>query len=289
MRYDSHQRFDGRTSELTSISTPSPLFVRLMACAICSTVLFGCGADFGSDGTMARPSAGSLALETTNPDTIPVDTDVTDTVLVETTAVDTFPVRTTVDATSDLPLALDVLAMIPVESEHRGGYSRKLFEHWTITGGCSTREQVLIRDSVTPAQVDIFGCRVVAGDWLSAYDGARWDNPSDVDIDHVVALKEAWDSGAWAWNDDRRRAFANDLIDARTLRAVTDDVNQAKGDKDPSNWMPPEQSFWCEYLGDWIAIKMRWSLSMDQSEAGRIRKLLTGQCVDLRIAPVVPA
>mgnify|MGYP000217839777 CR=1 FL=1 len=60
---------------------------------------------------------------------------------------------------------------------------------------------------------------------------------SDVDIDHVVALKEAWDSGAWAWSMSQRQAFANDLTDRRTLIAVTDRVNASKSDKDPSNWM----------------------------------------------------
>lgn len=183
------------------------------------------------------------------------------------------------------PLALDVVAFIPVAKEHSEGYDRRQFEHWITVGGCSTRESILIRDSTSPAQVDPFGCRVVAGDWVSPYDGAVWESPADVDIDHVVALKEAWDSGAWAWTAGRRRAFANDLSDRRTLRAVTDNVNQAKGDKDPSNWMPPLQSDWCSYLSDWVSIKARWQLSMDESESGRIRNLLTRQCVGLRIEP----
>lgn len=182
--------------------------------------------------------------------------------------------------------ALDVLAFIPVTREQGAGYDRALFDHWiTQPGGCSTREAVLIRDSLTPAQVDPFGCRVVEGDWLSSYDGVTWQFPADVDIDHVVALKEAWDSGAWAWNDEQRRRFANDLSDPRTLRAVTDSVNQSKADKDPSNWLPPVESEWCRYLGDWLAIKARWQLTMDESEAGRIRNVVTRQCPDLTIAP----
>lgn len=185
--------------------------------------------------------------------------------------------------------ALDVLAFIPVTREQGSGYDRELFDHWiTQPGGCSTREAVLIRDSLTPAQVDPFGCRVVEGDWSSSYDGATWQYPSDVDIDHVVALKEAWDSGAWAWTEAQRRSFANDLSDTRTLRAVTDSVNQSKSDKDPSNWLPPIESEWCRYLGDWLAIKARWQLSMDESEAGRIRNVLRQRCPDLTIAPWTP-
>jgi hypothetical protein len=190
--------------------------------------------------------------------------------------------------TDSRPLALDVLAGISVMRERGDGYDRDLFEHWITVGGCSTRENVLIRDSLTPAQVDPFGCRVVAGDWVSPYDGATWDNPADVDIDHVVALKEAWDSGAWSWSAAQRRAFANDVTDRRSLRAVTDEVNQSKGDKDPSNWMPSLVSARCPYLADWVAIKARWQLSMDESESGRIRNLLTRDCPGLRLEPWTP-
>jgi hypothetical protein len=144
---------------------------------------------------------------------------------------------------------------------------------------------VLIRDSLTPAQVDPVGCAVVAGDWLSVYDGVTWTDPAELEIDHVVALKEAWDSGAWGWTAERRSAFGNDLEDLRSLRAVTGSVNQAKSDKDPSNWIPPDQSFVCTYLSDWVSIKGRWGLSMDQSEFGRIRNLLTDRCPEQTIAP----
>ena len=99
---------------------------------------------------------------------------------------------------------------------------------------------MLIRDSLTPAQVDFVGCAVIAGDWLSVYDGVTWSDPAELEIDHVVALKEAWDSGAWGWTPERRSAFGNDLEDPRSLRAVTGSVNQAKSDKDPSNWIPPD-------------------------------------------------
>ncbi|MFZ9628612.1 MAG: HNH endonuclease family protein [Ilumatobacteraceae bacterium] len=198
-------------------------------------------------------------------------------------------VATTPADTDPRPLALDVLAAITIENEHPDGYARDLFEHWITRNGCTTRESVLIRESLTYPQVDAVGCTVVAGDWLSVYDGAAWTDPSDLDIDHVVALKEAWDSGAWAWSAERRRAFANDLTDIRSLRAVTDNVNQSKSDADPSNWMPPLRTFWCTYLGDWVAIKARWQLSMDQSEWGRIKNLLGDECPGWRIDPFEPA
>jgi hypothetical protein len=182
---------------------------------------------------------------------------------------------------------LSVLQTIRIENESPTGYVRALFEHWRdIDGdGCDAREQVLKRDSVTLPQVDPYKCKVIAGDWVSPYDGARWSDPTDIDIDHVVALKEAWDSGAWAWSAATRNAYANDTTDRRTLLAVTDNVNQQKSDRDPSNWVPPLKSYVCTYLGNWISIKARWNLSMDQSEWGRIKNLLNSSCAGLVIAP----
>ncbi len=184
--------------------------------------------------------------------------------------------------------ALALLQTIRVENEYQVGYNRALFDHWRdIDGdGCDSRDQVLKRDSISLPQVDPVNCNVVAGDWVSPYDGAKWSNPSDIDIDHVVALKEAWDSGAWAWSAAQRKAFANDTSDSRTLLAVTDSVNQSKSDKDPSNWLPPLQSYTCTYLGNWIAVKVRWGLSMDSSEYGRIKNLLQSACISLNIAPI---
>ena len=187
-------------------------------------------------------------------------------------------------------LALDVLAMIPVQLEHPAGYDRDRFHYGDTTDdhGCRTRALVLKRDSLTPAQVDAGACTVVAGDWYSRYDGVTWTDPAEVEIDHVVALKEAWDSGAWAWDDARLTAYGNDVDDARTLVAVTGSENTAKSDKDPSNWIPPNADAVCTYLADWTAIKARWGLSMDESEYGRIRNLLTDRCPGQTIAPWAP-
>jgi hypothetical protein len=183
--------------------------------------------------------------------------------------------------------AIGLLQNIRVQNERGGGYVRALFEHWRdIDGdGCDSREQVLKRDSVTLPQVDPYKCKVIAGDWVSPYDGARWSDPTDIDIDHVVALKEAWDSGAWAWSSATKKAYANDTSDKRTLLAVTDNVNQQKSDKDPSNWVPPLKSYLCTYLGNWISVKARWNLSMDKSEWGRIKNLLNSSCAGLVIEP----
>ena len=197
-------------------------------------------------------------------------------------------VTTTTGKPTVVGSALALLQTVRVENEYQIGYDRALFDHWRdIDGdGCDSRDQVLKRDSISLPQVDPVNCNVIAGDWVSPYDGAKWSNPSDIDIDHVIALKEAWDSGAWAWSAAQRKAFANDTSDSRTLLAVTDSVNQSKSDKDPSNWLPPLQSYTCTYLGNWIAVKVRWNLSMDLSEFGRIKNLLQSTCSSLNIAPI---
>ncbi len=183
--------------------------------------------------------------------------------------------------------AAEVLATIPIERERPAGYRRDAFPHWLdIDGdGCDAREQVLRRDAIGFAQVDGFRCFVVEADWRSPYDGVTTSDRTSVDIDHVVALKEAWDSGAWAWSDARRVAFANDTSDPRTLRAVSSRSNRVKSDRDPSNWMPQLASYWCTFVGDWISIKARWSLSMDESEWRRVNNVLSTRCPGLGIAP----
>lgn len=268
-------------------------------------VLLGLGAVAGGPKNSSDDSSSPRSATTPTDSTSPRTTASTSTSEAATTiAASTSPTSTpqstptstatstaTTDAsTTTVPgstLALDVLATITVENEHPGGYDRNLFAYGDIANvyGCRTRSGVLIRDSLTPAQVDPVGCAVIAGDWYSVYDGLTWTDPAELEIDHVVALKEAWDSGAWGWTPQRRSGFANELEDARSLRAVTGSVNQAKGDKDPSNWIPPDDRFVCRYLSDWVSIKARWGLSMDQSEFGRIRNLLTDRCPDQAVAP----
>jgi hypothetical protein len=185
-----------------------------------------------------------------------------------------------VQGPNDTYLAIEVLKTITVQNEYSRGYKRSLFRHWLDFDGdgCDAREQVLKRDAIGLPQVDPFKCFVVEADWLSPYDGVRTSDRTRVDIDHTVALKEAWDSGAWQWNEAQRTAFANDTSDARSLIAASSSSNRSKGDRDPSNWMPPLRGYWCTYSANWIAVKARWGLSMDQSEWGRLNNVLSGQC-----------
>ena len=164
------------------------------------------------------------------------------------------------------------IADLTVAQEVRTGYSRDLFPHWVDADrdGCHTRNEVLIAEADDP--VTISGtCTITRGRWFSYYDRVSWTDPADVDIDHMVPLAEAWDSGARSWTTATRQAFANDLGDVRTLVGVTDNVNQAKGDQDPSTWLPQYDR--CRYLREWVAVKHRWRLSVDAAEKSALGSL----------------
>ena len=161
---------------------------------------------------------------------------------------------------------------LPTSTEVRTGYSRDLFPHWIDADGdgCSTRNEVLISEADDPVTVGS-GCSLSGGRWYSYYDRVSWTNPSDVDIDHMVPLAEAWDSGARSWTTATRQAFANDLGDSRSLVGVTDNVNQAKGDQDPNEWLPTYDR--CRYVREWVAVKHRWRLTVDSAEKAALSSL----------------
>ena len=227
-------------------------------------------------------SVGCVSVSGAQSDVSPVAKKTTTTVKKKATTTSQAP-----KGSAGFPTALSVLASIAQAKEQQSGYKRTLFKHWSdLDGdGCSTREEVLIAESLTNAQVDAYGCKVIAGDWYSPYNNQKYSYPADVDIDHVVALKEAWDSGAHSWSASKREQFANDLSDGRHLIAVKDSENQSKSDKDPSNWIPKNSAYVCTYLADWVAIKARWGLTMDTSEWGRIKNLLTSSCRTTTITP----
>jgi hypothetical protein len=175
------------------------------------------------------------------------------------------------------------LALILVLKAEGGSttYSRTYFKHWIdADGDCqNTRTEVLIAESrVTPTYTSSSHCSVARGKWYSWYDGKTWTYPADVDIDHVVALKEAWESGGRNWTANNRQRFANDLGHSWSLDAVTDNVNQSKGDRDPAEWLPPLTSVRCKYAIHWVTVKYRWRLSVNSAERTKLLNILSGSC-----------
>jgi hypothetical protein len=145
------------------------------------------------------------------------------------------------------------------------GYDRDAkFGDWASQGeGCNTRETVLQRDG-EQVRVDE-DCYPTSGSWTSPYDGETWTEPSDVDIDHMVPLAQGWVAGAQSWSQQQREQFANDLTRPQ-LFAVTDNVNQQKGDSPPDEWKPPLVAYWCTYATDWVSVKHHYALTITQAE-----------------------
>ncbi len=171
--------------------------------------------------------------------------------------------------------ARSYLAAMPATAEHSlTGYSRDLFPHWiNISGACNTRETVLKRDG--SGVVTDSSCAATSGSWYSPYDGATWYAASDVDIDHLVPLAEAWRSGAWSWTTSQRQNLANDLSRPQLL-AVTDNVNQSKGDQDPGSWCPYRTAYHCTYARAWVQVKHDYGLSVDATEKSALTSALNG-------------
>lgn len=166
---------------------------------------------------------------------------------------------------------------IVIAPEHsREGYDRRLFRHWIDADGdgCDTRREVLIRDAVEAPAVDA-DCNLSGGRWVSLYDGqVLTGGGRGLDIDHMVPLAEAWESGAWAWSAERRQAFANDLDNSFALLAVSASSNRSKGARDLAEWLPPDASVHCLYATSWRDTKVAWGLTFDQAEADALARAL---------------
>ena len=159
-------------------------------------------------------------------------------------------------------------------------YSRSQWKHWAdADGDCQdARQEVLIAESLvevtfqTPKE-----CRVETGRWYGAFTGTYVDVPGDLDVDHLVPLKNAHNSGGWRWSPERKAEYANYLEDPDHLIAVTSGANRSKGAKGPEDWRPPDQGYWCEYAVNWTEIKARWGLTMTREESRSVMEML-GTC-----------
>lgn len=153
------------------------------------------------------------------------------------------------------------------------GYSRDRFPHWkTQYGTCNTREVVLKRDGVNVVTNSY--CYPTSGKWYSVYDRIWFYKASDVSIDHLVALANAWRSGAKHWTDSKRSSFANDLARGQLI-AVSISSNSSKGDQDPSQWRPSNTGWWCYYARHWIDVKYDWQLAITSSEKSALYDMMS--------------
>lgn len=149
------------------------------------------------------------------------------------------------------------------------GYYRDDWGRWVdADGDCQdTRQEVLIEESLVPVTFDETGCRVTVGLWKDPYTETDFTDPSDLDIDHMVPLKEAHDSGAFKWGREHKQRYFNDLGQPEHLVAVDASANRSKGSRPPQEWMPPNEKYHCDYLRNWVVVKDQWGLNYTKEEA----------------------
>lgn len=169
---------------------------------------------------------------------------------------------------SNYSASMDKLAKLKVNDERSQDiYSRDYFGGgWTTINGCDMRNLILYRDLIG-ATIDE-NCNVITGILIDPYSGqkidfARGKTSKEVEIDHVVALSNAWATGAQSMSYEERLNFANDPLE---LLAVSATTNQDKSDSDASEWLPPNKSYRCEYIARQIDVKYKYSLWVTTSE-----------------------
>jgi Protein of unknown function (DUF1524)/Excalibur calcium-binding domain len=169
------------------------------------------------------------------------------------------------------------------------GYSRAQFgDGWASVNGCDQRDRILRRD-LTAQRIATDGCRVLSGTLRDPYTGRTIfyvrGGASEVDIDHVVALADAWQKGARRWSANRRVSFANDPLN---LLAVGSSINRSKGDGDAATWLPPRKAFRCAYVARQVAVKRRYDLWVTRAERRAIARVLH-KCPEQRLPTSGPA
>ncbi|QES48614.1 hypothetical protein DEJ50_13065 [Streptomyces venezuelae] len=185
--------------------------------------------------------------------------------------------------------ALAAVDQLPVKGRApKTGYERAQFgTAWLDTNGngCGTRDDILKRDLAGATLKNGDACKVASGVLeKDPYTGERIEYErgkpdAGVDIDHVVALSDAWQKGAGSWDKAKRIAFANDPLN---LLAVEPAANRKKGDGDAATWLPPDRSYRCTYVAAQVAVKQKYRLWVTAGERDAMKRVLSG-CPDQRL------
>ena len=150
-------------------------------------------------------------------------------------------------------------------------YDRSAYRHWVDEDrNClDARQEVLVRDEMAgKAKVERRGtkCMVAEGTWIDPYSGSTLSSPKTIDVDHMVPLKNAHESGGWAWSPERKKAYANYLGNGYHLLAVSASENRRKSDKGPDRYLPPNTAKRCDYVENFVAVKREWGLRITAAE-----------------------
>ena len=156
-------------------------------------------------------------------------------------------------------------------------YDRSDYSHWIdADGDCQdTRVEVLVAENIgTISYLNGSSCKVVTGSWYDPFTDTTFSTASRLDVDHMVPLKEAHESGAYLWSATKKKEYANDLSASESLIAVSGSANRSKGSRDPAEWLPTNTSYQTTYATNWANIKVKWELTADAKEIATLKSLL---------------
>ncbi|MBR3135378.1 HNH endonuclease [Candidatus Saccharibacteria bacterium] len=183
-----------------------------------------------------------------------------------------------VDANSNSPLATEVLEKLEVKGRApKTGYARtEFYNNWPDVDGCSLRQRIIKREVGDSAVLE--GCNVVAGHFIEPYTGeernytTREEFSKNIQIDHIVALSDAWQKGAQYMEKDVRYQIATDPLN---LIAADGPANMQKSDGDAATWLPPNKKFRCEYVARQVAVKYKYHLWVTEAEKDAMNNVLS--------------
>lgn len=196
--------------------------------------------------------------------------------------------RTTVSTSTDK--ASEALAKIEIKEKQKVDYNRDEWDHWASKAGkngksCWTvREEVLYRQAETGTAIlkDKNGkettdyskaCEITGGAWKDPYSGATIKKPKELDIDHMIPLKYAAQTGGQSWSQTKKGHYANDE-DGTHLIAVKASENRSKADKGPSAWKPTNKAYHCDYAKSWIEVANKYELALPKADVKELQSML---------------
>ena len=178
----------------------------------------------------------------------------------------------------DGTLAINVLETLAIKGRApKTGYARtEFYQAWPAIDGCNLRQRIIKREVGDSARLD--GCDVIAGTFVEAYTGetrtynSKAEFSKNIQIDHIVALSDAWQKGAQQLSADERYQLATDPLN---LIAADASANQQKSDGDAATWLPKNKPFRCAYVARQISVKKKYSLWVTQAEHDAMKNILS--------------
>ena len=156
-------------------------------------------------------------------------------------------------------------------------YDRDEYKHWIDSDGdCQdTRVEVLVSENTGTITFQTSNsCKVISGSWYDPFTNTTFTEASSLDVDHMVPLKEAHESGAYLWSASKKQDYANDLSSETSLIAVSSSANRSKESRDPSEWLPTNTNYQNTYASNWAILKVKWGLTADEEEIASLKSIL---------------